>query len=121
MSKKTTCWRLSAAKMLLVFDIQRGKDLRPNGKEKEPREVFAMRPEYQHYKYDNFRNNLRQLRNDIAKDRATAIVEDAAVAKHRKKYPPQSNRSWPRWPGHPAKHLLRMDIDEETLAELYTS
>ena len=85
-----------------------------------------MRPKYQRYKYNNFRNNLRKLRNDIAEDRATAIVEATAVAKHRTKYPPQSNRSWPRWPGHLAKHLLRMNIDEEkhkiqTPAELHTS
>jgi hypothetical protein len=126
MSKKTTCWRLSAAKKLLAFDIQRGADLLPNGKEKGPGEVFKLRPEYQRYEYGNFRNNLRRLRNDIAKDRATAIVEAAAVVKHREKYPPKSNRSWPRWPGHPAKHLLRMDIDEEkhkiqTPAELHAS
>jgi hypothetical protein len=126
MSKKTTCWRLSAAKKLLIFDIQRGKDLLPNGKEKQPRDVFVMRPEYERYKYDNFRTNLRKLRNDIEADRETAIVEAAAVAQHRTKHPPQSNGFWPRWPGHPAKHLLRMDIDQEehtiqTPAELYAS
>ena len=93
MSKKTTAWRLSAAKKLLVFDIQRGEDLLPNGKEKPPGEVFVMRCEYQRYKYENFRTNLRHLRNEIAEDRATAIVEAATVAKHKAKYPPQSNHS----------------------------
>ena len=126
MPKKTKCWRLSAAKKLLTFDIKRRVDLLPNGKEKRPRQVYVMRPEYQRYKYDNFRNNLRKLRNDIAVERATAIVEAAAVARHRARFPPRSNRSWPRWPGHPAKHLLRMDIDEElhkiqTPAELRAS
>jgi hypothetical protein len=125
--KKPTPWAKSAAKKLLEFDISRQKDLKANGYPKEPHIVYVMRPEFQRYKYKNFRTNLNNLRKKVRKDREAATEDDTFVAKQLQKVPYSLRTvigygdrrvSYPRWPGHPAQHMLRFDMDMEKHLEM---
>lgn len=84
--KKPTPWSKSKAKQLLREDIIAGT-VKP---EMDAKAVFLMRPEFQLYKLTNFRTNLKNLTE--------------AIAKGPKKPPP------PKWGKSPAKELLYEDI-----------
>jgi hypothetical protein len=53
-------------KLLLEYDIRMGRDLHNNGTPKSPLEVYDMHPDIYHiYKFENFTNNLKNLRKKL--------------------------------------------------------
>jgi hypothetical protein len=111
MVKKNTLtkWQNSYAKKLVHQDILDGKVV----VSMMPKEVLAMRPEYEPYG-KNFGTNLRNLQKAIRENQAKADSDSAALAHDRRVYPPSANTSQgcPRWDGSEAERLLRKDVDE---------
>ena len=75
--KKVPKWGKSEAKELLKFDLVS----RVLTEKMKPKEVYTMRPQYQLYKYVNFRTNLNNLRKSVEKDRAR-MFDDCAFYGH---------------------------------------
>jgi hypothetical protein len=102
-------WQNSDAKKFLKQDILDGKVV----DSMMPKEVLAMRPEYEPYR-KNFGTNLRGLQKMIRENQAKADSDSAALAHDRRIFPPSANTSqgYPRWDGSEAEGLLRKDIDE---------
>mmetsp|Transcript_13649 Transcript_13649/g.17789 ORF Transcript_13649/g.17789 Transcript_13649/m.17789 type:complete len:165 (+) Transcript_13649:32-526(+) len=107
------------AKPLLEYAIRMGYDIHPNGVPKNAVEVYGMQPIYKIYKYPNFCNNLKNLRSKTAGLKAAATLEDAAIARQINKFPicqwvdvgvGDQRVVYPRWQGHTAQYLLRLDI-----------
>ena len=105
--EQTTPWQYSDAKKLLTKDIL---DKKIDGL--TSKEVFALRPEFQHYKYKNFYTNLRNLRSSLAELQGFAD-EDAAALAHDTKLNllVNNNKPYPRWQGTDAERLLKQDLD----------
>ena len=102
-------WRNSDAKGLLSDDIVNG--VVPN--DMAPMDVYNMRPEYQVYKYDNFRANLKRLR-DRNEDRKEWATRDRKAHDHDRKIRPKpalDHRGEPRWEGSEAQRQLKLDVD----------
>jgi hypothetical protein len=106
-------------KPLLEYDIRKGRDRYLNGTLKSALEMHTMRPEYELHKIANFSANLKSLREKISGLKVAAELEDAAVARQLRKFPTNNwvtvgvgdaQVVYPRWQGHPAQYLLRLDI-----------
>lgn len=121
---KTTKWINSQAKILLRDDIVHGVV----DAQMAPRDVYQMREEYSKFKYENFRTNLKSLREAVA----TSILQmqmDSLFFGHDKSIMMNERRKAPRsllWIESLAPSLLKQDIDEGlhnhlTPAELYES
>jgi hypothetical protein len=111
-------------KPLLEYDIRKGRDRNLNGTLKHSVEMHTMRPEYEVHKIENFTVNLKGLREKIAGLKVAAELEDAAVARQLRKFPTNNwvtvgvgnaRVVYPRWQGHPAQYLLRLDIKQGNL------
>lgn len=79
----------------------------------KPREVFATRPElYEPYK-KNFANNLHNLRAQLTREQDRANDDHAIFLHDRQVHPRKLHapQGYPRWDLHPAKNLLKSDMD----------
>lgn len=105
--KKPTKWANSRAKKLLRADIIAG-----HCDNKGPTEVYQMRECYQEYVFENFSNNLRNLRERIRQDQALVDIDAAGVAHDIELYPrpENSHHGYPRWNGSDAQNALRLRI-----------
>jgi hypothetical protein len=108
-------WVKSTARKLLVFDISRGKDLHEGGQPKSATEVYQMRDEFQRYNFQRFKGYLAKLRQVICSAKAQAVIDDGQVETQLQSFPFAGDTYWgyPSWRSHPAKHLLRMDMDDD--------
>lgn len=124
MTRKKAKWINSQAKILLQDDIIRGVV----HAQMAPRDVYQMRKEYLEFKYENFRTNLKSLRDAVA----TSILQmqmDSLFFGHDKSIMMNERQNAPRrllWIESLAPSLLKKDIDEGlhehlTPAELYAS
>jgi hypothetical protein len=106
-------WLNSDAKFLLREDIIAG-DV-PEWMESKA--VYAMRPEYAEFKYENFRTNLIHLRENVVASRARmqadceAYGHDRGVLSVLRDLEPVGQRRL-EWVESEAKPLLKRDIDE---------
>lgn len=73
-----------------------------------PTEVYGLRPEFKYFKYENFRTNLRALRNRIGKHGEKAVAEAAALAVDRAANPIDPTG---RWAGSDAQRFFEMDME----------
>ena len=78
-----------------------------------PADVYAMHEEYKQYNYENFRTNLRNLRQSLHRLQGHADADSAALAHDLQVRPPAANnpRGYPRWDGSEAERLLKIDIN----------
>lgn len=121
---KTTKWINSQAKILLRHDIVHGVV----DAQMASRDVYQMRDEYSEFKYENFRTNLKSLRETVAKNIAQMQM-DSLFFGHDKSIMMNERRNAPKrllWIESLAPSLLKQDIDEGlhnhlTPAELYAS
>lgn len=105
-------WGLSKSKAILRTGLLNGT-IKPHMK---PKEVFNMNPqEHGKWNYNNWANNLRNLRNSIKRDRGRmqkdvlAYGHDLAIVNEYRK---SLSNPKPRWRGSSAERLLKQDIDE---------
>ena len=120
--KKAAKWINSQAKVMLRDDIIRGVvDVQMAAKD-----VYQMREEYSQFKYENFRTNLKSLRDAVA----TSILRmqmDSVFFGHDKSVMKHERQNAPRrllWIESLAPSLLKQDVNEGlhehmTPAELY--
>jgi hypothetical protein len=124
MVKKNVKWIYSAAKIKLREDIIRGLV----DAQMAPKDVYRMREEYSEFKYENFRTNLKSLRDAVA----TSIVRmqnDSLFFGHDKSvmmYEVQNEARSILWIESLAPLLLKQDINKGlhnrlTPSELYAS
>ena len=101
-------WVNSQAKQILIQDILSG---RVTGL--KPKEVWESRPEYQQYKLENFRSNLKRLKTTIHLEHALALRDGLALQHDINVQPLAMNnpRGYPRWHASDAQRFLRDDID----------
>jgi hypothetical protein len=100
-------WRNSHAKKLLITDIIDGRI----DDDMTPKQVFAFRPEFQVYNYDNFVTNLRNMRKTVTKQQDLADDDEAAFAHDELLELRVNGKPYPRWQGSVAEQLLKQDID----------
>jgi hypothetical protein len=90
-NKKTVpSWRKSKAKELLYMDIKSG--VVQEGM--SPEFVFGMREDYQEYKFDNFKVNLRSLLSIVQKNQERADRDALCVGNDTKVRPPRTSIAW---------------------------
>jgi hypothetical protein len=122
--KKASKWINSQAKIMLRDDIIRGV---VHG-QMAARDVYQMREEYSEFKFENFRTNLKSLRDAVA----TSILRmqiDSVFFGHDRSVMMRERQNAPRsllWIESLAPSLLKQDINEGlhermTPAELYAS
>ena len=106
-------WKYSLAKEELEEGLTNGTiplDDRLMG----PQEVYNIpdRPSFRKYPYENFKNNLKNLREAITLKKETAVSDSAALAQDLLRYPrPTHNcRGKPRWEKSPAQKFLKIDV-----------
>lgn len=124
--KKSSKWIHSQAKTLLRDDIIHGVV----GAQMAPVDVYRMREEYAAFKYENFRNNLKSLRNAVAAN-INQMEMDSLFFGHDKSIMMNEMKNKPRmspiWIETLAPIFLKRDTDEGRLhnhlppAELYAS
>jgi hypothetical protein len=73
---KAPDWKDSDAKELLKKDIEEGRVTEVM----TAREVYAMHPEFDIYKFQNFANNLKSLRALVKRNKESAAFDSAALA-----------------------------------------
>lgn len=100
-------WKDSNAKKLLHDDIVSGAVTDDIG----PSFVYGMRTEYQSFKYENFRNNLRSLRESIRNNQARANDDESAF-QHDVRLRSATHDATARWDRSAAKTMLRQEIRE---------
>jgi hypothetical protein len=79
-----------------------------------PRQVYESHKWYQDYPFDRFKENVANLKKSIAENFAI-VDKDIEIVREELRNFPQSTegcRGYPRWDKHPAKSLLRKDIEE---------
>ena len=109
---KPPSWGPSQAKKLLREDIINEVVT----SEMDPAFVFAMRPEYQDYKFANFTTNLKNLTEVIAKhhqrmkDDCKYYIEDRKLLKQFRMMNPRVQK-YPNWHQSEAQRLLKVDVD----------
>ena len=114
---KLTPWRKSEAKKQLIKDIKNGT-IEGWG----PKEVHLFRPFYEERPYENFRNNLRNLRKSL-KDLQSLADEDAAALAHDEAldHLRKNSNPYPLWHGSEAERLLKLDIDNGLHKQMHPS
>ena len=116
--KKAIAWgaKDDPCKELLTFDLVSGT-VPPSMK---PKEVYLTRPEYkQFHKYENFRNNLNNLKKALAV-RRDRMLNDCAFYGHdllrlqqyRANNQGNPHKPYPNWHTHKAKKLLIADVND---------
>jgi hypothetical protein len=100
----------SDAKELLKKDIEEGRV-------KEvmtAREVFAMHPEFDVYKFQNSGNNLKNLRALVKRNKESAAFDSAALANDQGDHPhsAMTTAGLPRWHESDAERLLKVDVNQ---------
>jgi len=104
---KLTPWRNSEAKKQLIVDIKKGT-IDGWG----PKEVHKFRPIYEERTYENFRNNLNNLRKSLKNLQSLADEDDAALARDKAlDHLRKNSKPYPQWHGSEAERLLKLDID----------
>lgn len=106
-------WRGSQAKENLLDDIITGKVWVGM----DPKAIYEMREEYKDYKYENFRNNVKNLflvvdkmytDADIALEGYENFLEDL---NDNPPPPLPPSRNYPKWGYSEAERLLKIDMD----------
>ena len=87
-------WKTSEAKKLLYNDILSGDVYETQ----ELEEIYMSRPEYAHYDFDNFKVNLRNLRNAIKKKQMAAEIDENAYHHDMSIVPSVLRRTGVFWP-----------------------
>ena len=101
-------WRYSKAKKLLLKDIHHGTIT----SETNPKVVHHSRPEFEAYKFNNFRATLKRYlkqtkeQTDLAEHEADALAHDEALGLR------IHNKPYPRWQGTQAEAFLKADISQ---------
>lgn len=118
---EATPWRFSRAKMLLYEDIVGGIVTDDCVAEI----VYGKRVEFQEYPFNNFKTNLKTLRNTINKNQAKADNDMEALLHDMVILAPR-DPSIKLWNGSAAQKQLKKDIDEGrnngmTTREFWTS
>jgi hypothetical protein len=117
---ETVPWAESEAKRLLRQDLIEGR-VPDNWTGVQ---VKQMRPEYAPYSQARFTANLKTLRDGLERDYAR-MVEDveifghdmALLTEYHKKNPPRE-KDYPNFHDHPARTLLKSDIDDNKHIEM---
>jgi hypothetical protein len=110
-NEKIVPWAESIAKEILITEIMIGTVT----DESNYKDVYNSNPEYQKYKKENFRTNLKNLLKAVKKKEGKAIFDQNAVEHDRNLYPrgQLTNRGYPFWDTSEASKLLKEDIDNE--------
>ena len=66
------------------------------------------------FKYENFTNNLRNLKEVVMKSKGRQVVDAAGFENDRRLFPPTINslRGYPHWPDCDADNFLKHDLDD---------
>jgi hypothetical protein len=107
---KTKMWRYSPEKKLLLQWLEDGEV----GQSDEPRQVYLMHEGFWQFKYENFTNNLRNLKIKVMQSKGRAVVDAVGFENDRRLFPPTINslRGYPHWPDSDAEYFLKQDLDE---------
>jgi hypothetical protein len=107
-TKRDIPWKDSAAKDQLTNDILEGRVTLGM----KPKAVLAMHPELYAPYAKNFSANYRSLQRSIQSLHARRDEDHAWVSHDRRLHPPSAVdlRGYPRWDGHPAQRLLKLDV-----------
>jgi len=109
---KMVKWGKSKAKEMLADDIIKGEVLPAMA----AKDAYEMREEYKSFKYENFRTNLKNLREVIAKDFARMqqdsvdYVHDRELVKDLRNNNPLLRPPCPNWHQSAARQLLKDDM-----------
>ena len=109
--KKVVDWKKSKAKALLIKRLQ---DRNSRLHKMTPKQIYESHDWFQEYPFDRFKENVTSLMKAIHEN--FAIVDsDIEIVREELRNFPQSNtgcRGYPRWDKHPARSLLRKDIED---------
>jgi hypothetical protein len=107
---KAPDWKDSDAKELLKKDIEEGRVTEVM----MAREVYAMHPEFDIYKFQNFANNLKSLRALVKRNKESAAFDSAALANDQGNHPrpAMTAAGLPRWYESDAERLLKVDVNQ---------
>jgi hypothetical protein len=108
--KKLTPWEI--AKLLLEKDYVLANCITDAMK---PSDVVLHQVEYQNVVYKIFVTNFRNLKIVIKKLRASAVASNVALENDCRFHPIAANPAnfpYPRWDGHEAQCLLKLDVDD---------
>jgi hypothetical protein len=106
-------WSSSEAKKLLEDDLLAGKIPLDNSK-MPTRVVYGLHPQFLEFPFNNFSQNLRNLRERIKGEKGRAEFDSAALAcdlEHHRK--PVVAMGPPSWHKSHAQQLLRQDMDNK--------
>lgn len=109
----TTPWHDSRAKAILLKGLEDGT-IPLTVAEIGPKDVFKMDPEFQKYKYENFRTNLNTLRKATKSRKVNSAFDEDALQKDRQivQRDTITQRGYPFWPESDARKLLERDLKE---------
>lgn len=102
-------WQGSYAKEILTQEILEGKVTESS----KPDEVYMSNVEYQRFKKQNFKRNLKSLLKSLSNKEERAHFDAAAIAHDTALFPRPavSFHGYPFWDTSDAKPLLSQDID----------
>lgn len=109
--RKPVTWKKSKAKALLVKLLQ-NRESRLHSM--TPRQIYDSNDWFQEYPFDRFNENVTSLRKSI-QDEFALVDRDIEIVREELRNFPQSLqgcRGYPRWDKHPARSLLRKDIED---------
>jgi hypothetical protein len=80
-----------------------------------PEAVYRLSPLFQQYKLANFKTNLKNLKESIAKESRIATFHQQAFENDRRLVPMKNKAGggYPRFDIHPSKGLLALDVQEK--------
>eukprot|EP00986_Skeletonema_menzelii_P017314 scaffold18880_cov68-Skeletonema_menzelii.AAC.2 len=109
--RKPVAWKKSKAKALLN-KLLHDRDSRLHNM--TTREIYETNDWFQEYPFDRFNENVTSLRKTI-QENFTIVDRDIEIVREELRNFPQSSegsRGYPRWDKHPARSLLRRDIQD---------
>jgi hypothetical protein len=110
-TKKPEPWQSSLAKAFLLKLL---KDPNAPLEGKSDEEIFKLHPVFEGYKFDNFKTNMKSLKEKVENDRRMAMIETEMFESDMKLY----NRKeltvggYPFWHLHPSSALLEKDVED---------
>jgi hypothetical protein len=111
-SNKPPAWRFSEAKQELKRLLEEDEDWFWHNV--DPHELYRMSPLFQQYDEDRFVDNLKNLKQAIAKEKAATDFDQKAYENDLKLFPRDviGCRGYKRWDGSDAKKLLKKDVKD---------
>lgn len=117
-NKEVAPWASSLAKAFLYKLL---KDPEAPLEGMSATEIYNLHPVFRQYNFGNFKTNCASLKEKVASDRRTAMVETEAFESDMKLYKRKELTvgGYPFWHLHPAKALLEEDV-KDGLADKFT-